>query len=96
MKILILGADGMIGHKLSQEFYNSSIELHLNSRKNSAFLKQIFPKANVYKYDFLINDVYDLLKKVKPNYILNSCGITIRRGASSNLINTKKLKFSIY
>ena len=95
MKILILGADGMIGHKLSQKFYNSSIDLHLNSRKNSAFLKQIFPKANVYKYDFLINDVNQLLKKVKPNFILNSCGITTRRGVSLNLTNTKKINIEL-
>ena len=91
MRILILGADGMIGHKLSQIFYNSSIDLHLNSRKNSSVLKQIFPKAKIYKYDFLLADIIDLFKKIKPNYILNSCGITIRRGANLNLINTKKI-----
>jgi short-subunit dehydrogenase len=45
MKVLILGADGMIGHKMAQTFSENNIDLALNSRDNSKFLEEhIFQK----------------------------------------------------
>lgn len=90
MKILILGADGMIGHKMAQSFSNSNFEIHLNSRFHKEFLEKIFPKSTIHEFDFLNQDVLDLLKKVFPDIILNAAGITIRRG-SEVLENAVKL-----
>ena len=90
MKILILGADGMVGHKMAHSLSNSNFEIHLNSRFNKEFLEKIFPKSITHQFDFLKQDVLDLLNKVFPDIILNAAGITIRRG-SEILENAVKL-----
>ena len=90
MKILILGADGMIGHKMAQTLSNSNFEIQLNSRVNKEFLEKIFPKRPIHQFDFLKQDIFELLNKVFPDIVLNAAGITIRRG-SENLENTLKL-----
>ena len=90
MKILILGADGMVGHKMAHSLSNSNFEVHLNSRFNKEFLEKTFPKSQIYQFDFLKQDVLDLLNKVFPDIILNAAGITIRRG-SEILENAVKL-----
>ena len=45
MKILILGADGMIGHKMAQVFYKLNFDLFLNTRTQSEFFKIRFPNT---------------------------------------------------
>ena len=90
MKILILGADGMIGHKMAQSLSNSNFEIHLNSRFHKEFLEKIFPKSIIHQFDFLNQDILELLNKVFPDIILNTAGITIRRG-SENLENSIKI-----
>jgi len=90
MKILILGADGMIGHKMAQTLSNYNFEIHLNSRVQKEFLEKLFPKSPIYQFDFLKQDVLELLNKVFPDIILNAAGITIRRG-SEILENAVKL-----
>ena len=90
MKTLILGADGMIGHKMAQTLSNSNFEIHLNTRTNKDFLEKIFPKSHIHQFDFLNQGILELLNKVFPDIILNAAGITIRRG-SENLENAIKL-----
>ena len=80
MKILILGADGMIGHKISQNLYDTEHLLILNSRNNSKKLKEFFPKASLIHYDLLKQDITVLLNDINPELIINCVGITIRRG----------------
>ena len=82
MKILILGADGMIGHIMAQSL--SHFDLYLNSRSNSNYLKEYFQNSSLSNFDFLNQNIEDLLEKTSPNYIINAVGITIRRGASDN------------
>ena len=82
MKILILGADGMIGHKIAQSL--SHFDLYLNSRSNSNYLQEYFPNSTLSNFDFLNQNIEDLLEKTSPDYIINAVGITIRRGASDN------------
>ena len=90
MKILILGSDGMIGHKMVQTLSNYNFEIHLNSRFNKEFLEKFFPKSFTHQFDFLKQDILELLNKVSPDIIINAAGITIRRGAE-NLGNAIKL-----
>ena len=90
MKILILGADGMIGHKMAQTFSNSNFEIHLNTRTNKEFLEKIVPENHIHQFEFLNQDIPELLNKVFPDIILNAAGITIRRG-SEILENAIKL-----
>ena len=82
MKILILGADGMIGHKMAQSL--SHFNLYLNSRSHSNYLQEHFPNSTLSNFDFLNQNIEDLLEKTSPDYIINAVGITIRRGASDN------------
>ena len=82
MKILILGADGMIGHKMAQSL--SHFNLYLNSRSHSNYLQEYFPNSTLSNFDFLNQKIEDLLEKTSPDYIINAVGITIRRGASYN------------
>jgi len=98
MKILILGADGMIGHKMAQSL--SYFDLYLNSRSHSNYLQEHFPNSTFLNFDFLNQNIEDLLEKTVPDFIINAVGITIRRGASdndeTNLINSqlpKKIDF---
>jgi dTDP-4-dehydrorhamnose reductase len=84
MKVLILGADGMIGHKMAQSLSEEhGLEVILNSRSNSKILSQLYPKCKVYEYDFLKDDINNLLDIVTPDLIINAIGITIRRGADN-------------
>ena len=98
MKILILGADGMIGHKMAQSL--SHFDLYLNSRSHSNYLQEYFPNSTLSNFDFLNQKIEDLLEKTSPDYIINALGITIRRGASdneeTNILNSqlpKKINF---
>ena len=91
MKVLILGADGMIGHKMAQKFYKPGFELYLNTRSKKDFLKEIFPKAITIQNNFLVSDILKILNKISPDYILNCCGITIRRGINLNRSNSIKI-----
>ena len=43
MKVLILGADGMIGHKIAQTLHHNDFEIFLNSRSHSDILKKLYP-----------------------------------------------------
>lgn len=84
MKILILGADGMVGHKIAKSFSNSDFDLCLNSRSRSQYIKKYFPNSIVSNFDFNKQKIENLLNKFMPNYVINAVGVTIRRGASDN------------
>ena len=81
MKILILGADGMIGHKISQILGGLNHTLVLNSRTKSENLNNFISNAIFFNYDFLKQDVIELLNEINPELVINCVGITIRRGA---------------
>ena len=93
MKVLILGADGMIGHKMAQSLNKEhGLEIILNSRSNSKILSQLYPNCKIYESDFLKDDINNLLDITHPDLIINAAGITIRRGVEdfnkANLINS--------
>jgi dTDP-4-dehydrorhamnose reductase len=89
MKILILGGDGMIGHKMAQVLSVQNHEIFISVRENKDLtLKRISPKAKVFFNDFLKDSILDFLDKVNPDVIINAIGITIRRGAAENISDT--------
>ena len=83
MKVLILGADGMIGHKIAQILHENEFEIFLNSRSRSDILKKLYPSCQIFKFDFLKSKIDNLLDEVNPDFIVNSAGITIRRGSEN-------------
>ena len=89
MKILILGGDGMIGHKMAQVLSVQNHEIFISVRESKDLtLKRISPKAKVFLNDVLKDSILDFLDKVNPDVIINAIGITIRRGAAENISDT--------
>jgi dTDP-4-dehydrorhamnose reductase len=89
MKILILGGDGMIGHKMAQVLSSQNHETVISIReKKDLTLKSISSKSKVFFNDFLKDNIIDFLDKVNPDVIINAIGITIRRGAAENISDT--------
>jgi len=89
MKILILGGDGMIGHKMAQFLSVQNHEIVISIRENKDLtLKSIPSKTKVFFNDFLKDNILDFLDKVNPDVIINSIGVTIRRGATKNISDT--------
>lgn len=89
MKILILGGDGMIGHKMGQVLSAQNHEIVISIReKKDLTLKSISSKAKVFFNDFLKDNILDFLIKVNPDVIINAIGITIRRGSTKNISDT--------
>ncbi len=87
-KIFILGANGMIGHKVYQtlstqfDVYGSLRKLSLDSNINN-----IYNKDKLCLSLDLINfvDLQKYLDILNPDIVINACGVTIRRGAEENL-----------
>ena len=70
MKILILGGDGMIGHKMAQVLSVQNHEIFISVRENKDLtLKRISPKAKVFFNDFLKDSILDFLDKVNPKEV---------------------------
>ena len=89
MKILILGGDGMIGHKMDQVLSVQNHEIVISIReKKDLTLKSISSKSKVFFNDFLKDNIIDFLVKVDPDIIINAIGLTIRRGAKKNISDT--------
>ena len=88
MKILILGGDGMIGHKMAQVLSVQNHEIVISIREKKDDIKKNSSKAKVFFNDFLKDSILDFLDKVNPDVIINAIGITIRRGAAENISDT--------
>jgi dTDP-4-dehydrorhamnose reductase len=84
MRIIILGGNGMIGHKIyqhiSKEFSDTWVTLR-NKLETYSF-SHIYDKQKII--DSIDLSDFQLLKnrldELKPEIIINACGITIRRG----------------
>lgn len=84
MRILILGANGMIGHKmylvLSNKFEDTwsllRQSLHLLPHQNLFKVQKTVQGVDLADFEKLIT----LLNQLNPDVIINAAGITIRRG----------------
>ena len=90
MKVLVLGIDGMIGHKIAQSIqYN--YELIGTSRKDIKNQDIGLNQGKIVKHDFLKHNFENLLKNVSPSVIINCVGITPRRGINESIKNSELL-----
>jgi len=88
MIILILGGDGMIGHKMVQVLSDFNHEIIVSLREQRELTKQCFSsKVKVLFNDFLKENVFTFLDSVNPDVIINAIGITIRRGVNDHVSN---------
>ena len=84
MKILILGGNGMIGHKMYQTISKIHKDTWVTLRKSL----RNYSYSEIYNPEKVIDNI-DLtnfqlisnnLNKINPDIVINACGITIRRG----------------
>jgi dTDP-4-dehydrorhamnose reductase len=92
MRILILGGNGMIGHKMYQMISKVHMDTWVTLRNDIT----TYIYSNIYNNEKVIGNI-DLsdfkkllhtLNEIKPDIILNACGITIRRGVEEVKSNT--------
>lgn len=89
MRILILGADGMIGHKIAQSLQD--FELILASRKSISSKSIGIIKGKMVLHNLITDSLDLLLDNTTPDIIINCAGITTRRGVEDNIVNTELL-----
>ena len=89
MKILILGADGMIGHKIAHSL--EDFELILASRKSISSKSIGIINGKMVLHNLITDSLDLLLDNTTPDIIINCAGITTRRGVEDNIVNTELL-----
>ena len=73
MKILILGGDGMIGHKMAQVLSKIDHEIIVSIREQRELTKQCYSsQVKVFTNDFLKENVFAFLDRVNPDVIINA------------------------
>ena len=88
MKVLILGVDGMIGHKIAQSL-DQYFDIFGTTRKKINNSKIGIKNGKIIVHDILINNSEALLNKIHPDILINCVGITTRRGVDKSLKNTE-------
>ena len=88
MKVLILGVDGMIGHKIAQ-YLEDQFDIVGTSRKKLSGEYIGLKKTCIVNIDLFNNDSKKLLIDHSPDIIINCAGITIRRGIDQRLDEAK-------
>jgi dTDP-4-dehydrorhamnose reductase len=89
MKIMILGADGMIGHKLYQSLSSRDYRIIITSKKSQNKLPYIFHNSEGLQLDILSDSIETVLNNFSPNYIINCIGITTRRMKNHKVSHVK-------
>ena len=92
MKILILGGNGMIGHKMYQIISNKYPDTWVLFKKKYNDIKEydFFKKNKIIDNFDLSNfdNLIILLNNLNPDIIINAAGITIRRGINLSFSKT--------
>jgi dTDP-4-dehydrorhamnose reductase len=78
MKVLVLGVDGMIGHKIAQ-LLSSDFKLIGSSRKKISIRDVGIRKGEIVFHDFSNKNIDSLLNRINPDVTINCIGVTIRR-----------------
>lgn len=92
MRVLILGGNGMIGHKMYQvisKVYSDTwvtLRNSLNSYNFSFFFNPNKVIENINLLDF--HDLKNRMDEINPDIIINCCGVTIRRGVNEIVSNS--------
>ena len=76
MKVLILGVDGMIGHKIAQSLI-SDFHVVGSTRKNVSANQLFLQGLEIFHKDFLRDDASVFFDKIQPDIIINCNGNAI-------------------
>jgi dTDP-4-dehydrorhamnose reductase len=89
MKVLILGASGMLGHKLYQVF-KKRFEVFVTIRGNFSRVENIglFEKENLFENIDVenIEQVSNIVEKIEPEYLINCVGIIKQLPVSKEIV----------
>lgn len=92
MKILILGGNGMIGHKMYQILSSKYDRTWVLFKKSKQFVKNIHlfnQRRIIDNFDLCNFDKLTLLlNELMPDILINASGVTIRRGIYDNILKT--------
>lgn len=94
-KILILGAEGMLGNTLFLSFLNDrnfQVKGTIKNKKNVFYQNKkieriLFKNVNVTKF----NKIQKIINEYKPNYVINCIGITNKKIRGNSLNNVFKI-----
>lgn len=94
MKVLIIGGGGMLGHKLAQVFsdkFETFVTLRGSLSKYETL--KIFGRTNVYENIDAenIENLEEIIRKIKPEVLINAVGIIKQLPSSKNVVNTLKI-----
>ncbi len=88
MKVIILGVDGMLGHKIAQTL-QTKFTLICSSRKNINLDDFGIFNSLLIKIDFIKDNFIKIIDKIDFDIIINCTGVTSRRGINDNFENAK-------
>jgi len=98
-RILILGANGMIGHKMYQVLSHKFSDVWALSRKNMDIepYGTLFDSSKYVKCNDLsdFEEVQNILNSINPDVIINAVGVTIRRGINDLLSYSVKVNSAL-
>lgn len=76
MKILVLGGNGMLGHKLIQVLSkNYDVYTTLRNKNNVFSSFNIIDEKRIIQYDVNLNSISEIIEKVFPKVVINCIGI---------------------
>jgi len=91
MRVLVLGAGGMIGHQVWQKclenFAPEQVGCTLHKGQEHYTQYAIFKKGQIFDHLDLIDfaELQKVLKKFKPTYVINAVGVTRRKKEIQNI-----------
>jgi dTDP-4-dehydrorhamnose reductase len=95
MKVLVLGAGGMIGHKMFHFLTQAGLETFATLHKSRDHYKKfsLFTNNNSTENLDILNSkqLFEVLEKLKPNVILNCIGITLRKPEIKDFSYSEKI-----
>lgn len=88
-KVLVLGADGMLGHELVNRL-QKKYSLYGTVRSNE--IDQFLQKVKIKIYNNLscenFSSFKNLINKIKPSYVINCIGVIKQRSNTNDVINS--------
>lgn len=91
-KILILGANGLLGNNIYNFLKNKKLRLYTCTRKINNNLKNNFEYGDLLKKNSE-KKIEKIIKKLNPNYVINCVGITKHK--KSNFVKMKKINYKL-
>jgi dTDP-4-dehydrorhamnose reductase len=91
-KILILGANGLLGSNIYNFLKNKKLSLYTCTRKSNNHFINNFEYGDLSKKNSE-KKIEKIIKKLNPNYVINCIGITKHK--KSNFVEMKKINYEL-